>query len=183
MEKIGIFCSASDSIDNMYFLKTMELGEWMGRHGKTLIYGGARLGLMECIAQAAKQAGGNIIAVVPAKLEEKEMVSLLPDQIIRTKNLSDRKDIILQESEIMVALPGGIGTLDEAFHVMAASTIGYHSKKIIFYNINGFYNSLLGILDLLYKNNFARHTLHHYFEVANSFDELTNLLNKQPQQK
>ena len=78
----------------------------------------------------------------------------------------------------MVALPGGIGTLDEVFHVMAASSIGYHSKKIIFYNINGFYNDLLAILHSMNKTHFSRHPMEHYFDVANTFDELTFLLNK-----
>lgn len=178
MKKIGIFCSASDSIDKVYFEKAKELGEWMGRHGKVLIYGGADLGLMDCIAKAVKTADGTVIGIVPSKLEENGRVSPLPDKIIRTRNLSDRKDIMTEEADILVALPGGIGTLDEIFHVMAASSIGYHSKKIIFYNIDGFYDDLLAILRSLHQRHFSRHTLEHYFDVANNFDELTHLLNK-----
>ena len=178
MEKIGIFCSASDSIDKMYFEKRIELGEWLGKQGKTLIYGGANLGLMDCIARTVKAYGGTVVGVVPSKLEENGKVSPLLDKIYRTKNLSDRKDIMVEESDVMVALPGGIGTLDEVFHVMAASSIGYHSKKIIFYNINGFYNDLLAILHSMNKTHFSRHPMEHYFDVANTFDELTFLLNK-----
>lgn len=178
MEKIGIFCSASDSIDKMYFEKTIELGEWLGKQGKTLIYGGANLGLMDCIARTVKAYGGTVVGVVPSKLEENGKVSPLLDKIYRTKNLSDRKDIMVEESDVMVALPGGIGTLDEVFHVMAASSIGYHSKKIIFYNINGSYNDLLAILHSMNKTHFSRHPMEHYFDVANTFDELTFLLNK-----
>ena len=96
----------------------------MGETGKTLVYGGASLGLMECVAQAVKTNGGHIIGVVPAKLEENGKVSALPDRIINTRNLSDRKDMIVEESDVLVALPGGVGTLDEIFHVMAAASIG-----------------------------------------------------------
>lgn len=178
MKKIGIFCSASDSIDKVYFDKAKELGEWMGKQGKILIYGGANLGLMDCVAQAVKANGGTIVGVVPSKLEEKGKVSPLLDQVFHTKTLSDRKDIIVQESEILVALPGGIGTLDEVFHVMAASSIGYHNKKVIFYNINGFYNNLLAIFRSIDEKHFSRHPSEYYFDTANTFDELTRLLNK-----
>lgn len=176
MEKIGVFCSASDSISEVYFDKAEELGRWMGKQKKILVYGGANLGLMKAIAQAVKLNGGKIIGVVPSKLEENGKVSELPDDVLRTSNLSDRKDLLLQESDIMIALPGGIGTLDEIFHVMASSSIGYHSKKIVFYNVDGFYDVLLGILGRLYENQFARHPLDHYFCVANTFEELTDIL-------
>ena len=117
MEKIGIFCSASGSIDPIYFDAAHQIGEWMGKNGKTLIYGGANLGLMECVAKAVKENGGHVIGVVPSKLEENGKVSTYPDEIIATHDLSDRKDIVLQQSDVLVALPGGIGTLDEVFHV------------------------------------------------------------------
>lgn len=180
MNRIGIFCSASQTIDNLYFQKTEELGIWMGKQGKTLVYGGANMGLMECVALAVKQNHGRVIGVVPSKLEEHENVSSIPDKIIHTKNLSDRKDVILDESDVLVALPGGIGTLDEVFHIMAAASIGYHCKKVIFYNIEGFYNELLEILNMFEKKQFTRHRLSHYYDVANSFDELTHLLNQEP---
>lgn len=178
MDKIGLFCSASGSIDGLYFDKARELGVWIGKQHKTLVYGGANLGLMECTAQAVKQHGGKVVGVVPSKLEENGKVSDLPDRIFRTRTLSDRKEILLAESDVMVALPGGVGTLDEIFHVMAASSIGYHSKKIIFYNIGGFYDPLLGILSAMYRDRFARHPLDHYFDVAGTFEELTDLLTR-----
>ncbi len=181
MDRIGIFCSASQTIDDVYFQKTKELGKWMGEQGKTLVYGGANMGLMECVAQNVKQCGGSILGVVPSKLEENERVSTFPDRLLHTHNLSDRKDIILAESDVMIALPGGIGTLDEVFHVMASASIGYHSKKIIFYNIDGFYNELLDILNMFEEKQFTRHKLSHYYDVADTFKELTSLLNKQPE--
>ncbi|WP_321333966.1 TIGR00730 family Rossman fold protein [uncultured Bacteroides sp.] len=179
MEKIGIFCSASEEIDPEFFEATRRLGAWMGKERKTLVYGGANLGLMECIARATKECGGKLVGVVPAILEENGRASSLPDRIIPTRNLSDRKDCILEESDILVALPGGVGTLDEVFHVIAAASIGYHHKKVIFYNVAGFYNSLLAVLEEMKQKNFMRHPLCNYYAVANTFSELINLL-KQP---
>lgn len=174
MEKIGIFCSASENIDKMYFDEANRIGQWMGKNNKTLIYGGANLGLMECVAQAVKANGGRVIGVVPSKLEENGKVSTCLDEMIRTNNLSDRKDILTAESDILVALPGGIGTLDEVFTVMAAASIGYHRKKVIFYNVDGFYGKLLNALDELQLKGFSRRPLSDFYEVANSFEELIN---------
>ena len=177
MKKIGIFCSASENIDKMYFDSARQIGEWMGKAGKTLIYGGANLGLMECVARAVKENGGTVIGVVPAKLEEKGSVSTLLDEVIHTRNLSDRKDVITEKSEILVALPGGVGTLDEIFHVIAAASIGYHQKKVIFYNEYGFYNELLAALKTLEDKGFARQSFSTYYETANNLDELKEKIN------
>ena len=163
MEKIGIFCSASDNIDKMYFESASQIGKWMGQTGKTLIYGGASLGLMECIARA--------------KLEENGKVSTLLDEEIHTRNLSDRKDIITEKSEVLVALPGGVGTLDEIFHVIAAASIGYHRKKVIFYNEYGFYDELLKALHTLEDKGFERQPFSTYYEVANTLNELKEKIN------
>ena len=149
MDRIGVFCSASEVIDSIYFDKAQEFGRWMGQNKKTLVYGGANLGLMECVAKAAKENGGFVMGVVPTKLEERGAVSDLLDVTFRVDNLSERKDAMLRESDILVALPGGVGTLDEVFHVMASASIGYHAKKVILYNVNGFWNGLLAFMDEL----------------------------------
>ena len=176
MEKIGIFCSASGNIDKMYFDMAGQIGKWMGETGKTLVYGGASLGLMECVAQAVKTNGGHIIGVVPAKLEENGKVSALPDRIINTRNLSDRKDMIVEESDVLVALPGGVGTLDEIFHVMAAASISYHHKTVIFYNEDGFYDTLLKALKEIEEKGFARQPFSTYYDVANTLEELKQII-------
>lgn len=176
MNKIAVFCSASDAIDPVFMEKAKELGAWMGKNHKWLVYGGSNTGLMEALAKSAKENGSMIMGVVPTKLEENGRVSDLLDVTFHSVNLSDRKDIMLQEAEVMVALPGGIGTLDEVFHVMASCSIGYHQKKVIFYNVNGFWDDLLAFLERLEAQHFAHRPLKNYFEVANSFEELTQLL-------
>ncbi len=176
MDNIAIFCSASGNIDPVFVEKARELGTWMGQNKKTLVYGGANVGLMECVAKAAKDSGSEIIGVVPTRLEERGRVSDLPDVIFRTDNLSDRKDIMLNESDVAIALPGGVGTLDEVFHVMAAATLEYHCKKVILYNINGFWNGIIDFLDGLERQHFAHHPLNRHFAVANDLEELIELL-------
>lgn len=176
MEKIGIFCSACEQISPRYFECARELGTWMAAEGKTLVYGGADMGLMECMARTMKENGGKVMGVVPTKLEERGRVSDLPDVIFHTVNLSDRKDVILRESDILVALPGGVGTLDEVFHVVAAATIGYHTKRVVLYNIDGFWNGMLSMLEQMETQGFIRRPLDHFLSVATTIDELKVLL-------
>ena len=173
MERIGIFCSASNNIPQIFIDKTRELGQWLGKNNKTIIYGGSNQGLMEEIAKAAKQAGKpTLMGIIPTKLEERGRVSDLIDIEFKTANLSDRKDILQNESEIMIALPGGIGTLDEVTHVMAEATIGYHDKKIILYNIEGFWNDIIKFMDTLNAHNFIHRPLSQILLVADTLDEL-----------
>ncbi len=176
MVNIGIFCAASQDIDCIYYDCATEIGQWIGQNGNTLIYGGADLGLMECTAKATKEAGGTVIGVVPEKLEEKGRVSTLLDRTIRTHNLSDRKDEIVALSDYLIALPGGVGTLDEIFHVIAAASIGYHHKKIYLVNINGFYDTLIKLLHEMAEKGFIRHSLSTYIEEATSLTQLKEII-------
>ncbi len=176
MKKIAVFCSASEAVDSIYKEKAEELGAWMGQHEKWLIYGGTNMGLMDILARAAKSNGGFVMGVVPTIVEERGRVSDLLDVTFKTENLSDRKDVMLREAEVAVALPGGVGTLDEIFHVMASATIGYHHKQVILYNVDGFWNGIIDFLEGLEKQRFAHSPLACYFKVANDFEELVKLL-------
>jgi uncharacterized protein (TIGR00730 family) len=116
------------------------------------------------------------MGVVPTKLEERGAVSDLLDVTFRVDDLSERKDTMLRESDVLVALPGGVGTLDEVFHVMASASIGYHAKKVIFYNINGFWTPLLEFMEGLREQHFARRPWENFYRVANDFEELKEQL-------
>ena len=163
MERIAVFCSASQDIDDTYAEKARELGAWMGDNGKCLVYGGTSSGLMEEIAAEAKAHGAMVMGVVPTIVEERGKTSELCDVVFRTDNLSDRKDTMLREAEVAIALPGGVGTMDEIFHVMASATIGYHNKQVIFYNINGFWDGVIAFLNGLEKQHFAHSPLKNYY--------------------
>lgn len=173
---LGLFCAASESIDALYVDAARELGTWLGQSGRTLIYGGAAKGLMEATAEAAKNAGAHIVGVVPEILITRGFVSKQLDEQVKVRNLSERKEIILGRSDILVALPGGVGTLDEVFHVMAAATIGYHDKKVVFYNVDGFWQGLLALLTEYSRTGFLRGEPDRFFAVADNFEELKNII-------
>lgn len=172
MKSVAVFCAASENIAPGYFEAAAEVGAMLGRIGATLVYGGARFGLMEATAKAAKAAGSHIVGVVPEILVERDRVSYLLDEHVPCCNLSERKDIMLERSDILVALPGGVGTLDEIFHVMAAATIGFHSKRVVLYNVNGFWDGLISVLDEMNGMGFVRGGIEKYLFVANNITEL-----------
>ena len=174
--KIGVFCSANSNIDPDFFSLTRELGTWIGQNGHTLVFGGCNMGLMECIAQSVHEAGGSTIGVVPQVIEKGGKVSDFVDVNIACDNLSDRKDLMLLQSDVLIALPGGIGTLDEIFSVAAAHTIGYHNKRVIIYNMKGFWDSTIRMLDDLQSQGLIRGSWRNYIQIANSMEQIQLLI-------
>lgn len=178
MKSVALFCAASENIEPLYFEAANEVGAMLGAMGAELVYGGARFGLMEATAKAAKAAGARIVGIVPDILVERDRVSTLLDERVLCRNLSERKDIMLQRSEVLVALPGGVGTLDEIFHVAAAATIGYHSKRVVLYNAGGFWNTLVEALKEMESKGFLRGGFEKYISVAENIDELRDFIEK-----
>lgn len=174
--KIGVFCSANSNIDTDFFSLTRELGTWIGQKGHILVFGGCNMGLMECIAQSVHEAGGSTIGVVPQVIEKGGKVSDFVDVNIACDNLSDRKDLMLLQSDVLIALPGGIGTLDEIFSVAAAHTIGYHNKRVIIYNMKGFWDSTIRMLDDLQSQGLIRGSWRNYIQIANSMEQIQLLI-------
>lgn len=174
--KIAIYCSANDNIDPEFFQMTTELGRWIGENGHTLVFGGCNMGLMECVARATREAGGQTIGVVPLIVEHRGRLSDSVDVHIPCDNLDDRKSLMVAQSDINIALPGGIGTLDEVFTVLAASSIGYHQKKVILYNMKGFWDSLLAMIDDLENKGVIRNGLRQHLIVADSLEEVVKYL-------
>ena len=134
------------------------------------------MGLMECIAQSVHEAGGSTIGVVPQVIEKGGKVSDFVDVNIACDNLSDRKDLMLLQSDVLIALPGGIGTLDEIFSVAAAHTIGYHNKRVIIYNMKGFWDSTIRMLDDLQSQGLIRGSWRNYIQIANSMEQIQLLI-------
>ena len=174
--KICIFCSANQQIDPDFFSMTEELGKWAAENGHDIVFGGVNQGLMECVGKAAREHGGRTIGVVPMIVEKSGRTSDHVDIEIPCDNLSDRKQLMMDQSDVFVALPGGIGTLDEVFTIAASATIGYHKKRVILYNMKGFWDPLVTLLDDLQTKGFTRKDWRTYIAVANSLEELQELL-------
>ena len=174
--KICVFCSANEQIDPEFFSLTEELGKWAGANGHNIVYGGVNQGLMECVAKSARGAGSMTIGVVPMMVEKSGRTSDYVDVEIPCDNLSDRKQLMMDQSDVFIALPGGIGTLDEIFTVVASATIGYHQKPVILYNMKGFWNELIALLDSLQQKGMIRGDWRQYIKTAESIEEIERMV-------
>lgn len=170
--KICVFCSANEHLSPSILQATEALGQWIATEGHTIVYGGVSQGLMECVARAAKTAGGRTVGVVPMLVERAGRASQYLDVEIPCDNLSDRKQLMMDQSDVFIALPGGIGTLDEVFTVAASATIGYHQKPVILYNIDGFWDPLVAMLDSLQAQGVIRGHWQEHILVAASLQDI-----------
>ena len=174
--KICIFCSANQQIDPEFFSMTEELGTWAAKNGHSIVFGGVNQGLMETVAKAVKENGGRTIGVIPTIVEKSGRISDYVEIEIPCDNLSDRKQLMMDQSDVFIALPGGIGTLDEVFTVVASATIGYHQKTVILYNMKGFWNPLIAMLDDLKGRGMIRGDWREYIKTADSIEEISRII-------
>ena len=173
---ICVFCSANEQIDPDFFAMTREMGEWMGKHGHALVYGGCDMGLMECAARAVSESGGHVIGVIPSRLEQGGHASRYMDECITCHSLGERKQLMLAHSDAIVALPGGIGTLDEIFSVASEGTLAYHDKRVIVYNMKGFWNGLQSLLDGLQQGGLMRGDYRRRICFADNLEEVVSAM-------
>lgn len=171
-KRIAVFLSSHNDLPESYREAAENVGKWIGENGHTLVYGGARKGLMEVLAQATKQNGGKVFGVVPQILVESNMVSDTLDITFHCVDLNDRKAIMVRESEIFVALPGGIGTLDEIFTVLAANTIGLQRKPVVLYNAGHCWDKTIAVLEEMRQQNLVNDGALALLHVVNNIEEL-----------
>ena len=174
--KICVFCSANQQIDPEFFTMTEELGAWAAKNGHSIVYGGVNQGLMECLGKATKEAGGRTIGIIPMIVEKSGRMSDYVDIDIPCDDLTDRKQLMMDQSDAFIALPGGIGTIDELFTVAASATIGYHDKQVILYNMKGFWNPLIAMLDDLQVKGMIRGDWRDIIKTADSIEDIKRLL-------
>ena len=174
--KICVFCSANQQIDPEFFTMTEELGAWAAKNGHSIVYGGVNQGLMECLGKATKEAGGRTIGIIPMIVEKSGRMSDYVDIEIPCDNLTDRKQLMMDQSDVFIALPGGIGTMDEVFTVAASATIGYHDKPLILYNMKGFWNPLIAFLDDLKAKGMIRGNWRDIIKTADSIGEISQII-------
>jgi len=176
MEKICIYCSASEKINPIFKEDAIELAKWMGQNNKTLLNGGSSQGLMKVFSSTIKEHGGSTIGIIPENLKNRGWLSNYNDEVIIVKDLNERKDMMKKLSDIMIVFPGGVGTLDEMFDAWASFSLGYHNKKIVLVNVNGFYDSLIEFIDILKAEKFIHDFLPSPLIVVNSINECIEII-------
>ena len=140
--RIAVYCSAKDAIPEEYLQLGDALGKWIGDHGHTLIYGGATGGLMTRTSDAAKAAGAHVIGVIPPRIKAAGRLATNCDYLVEVNNMSERKQRMRDEADIIICLPGSYGTLDEMMDATSSAIVGEHKKPVLILNYKGFYEPL-----------------------------------------
>lgn len=154
-KSICVFCGSSDGNDQAITDVTMQLGATLAQNNVTLVYGAAKIGVMGTLAKSVLDNDGEVIGIIPGFLKKKEVVHLGLTKLITTKNMHERKLKMQQLSDGFIALPGGIGTLEELFEILTWLQLGLHTKPIGLLNCNGFYNDLLQLLETMVRKGFV----------------------------
>lgn len=172
MKRIAVYCGSNKGVRPEYAEAAEQLGALLAREKIELIYGGGCVGLMGIVADAALKNGGHVIGVIPEKLVIKEVVhEKLPDLRV-VKNMHERKALMAELADGFIALPGGYGTYEEIFEVLAWSQLGWHQKPIGLLDPAGFYRSLLGFLDHAASEGFIRPKHRELVLVENDAEKL-----------
>jgi uncharacterized protein (TIGR00730 family) len=172
IKTVCIYCGSASRIAEKYVAGVRDVGALMAERGIQIIYGGVRSGLMGMLADSALAAGGKVTGIIPTSVREHELQHKGLSELIVVDTLHTRKQMMFDRSEAIVILPGGLGTLDEAFEVMTWKQLGLHNKHVIIYNMHGFWQPLFGMLDHIIAHNFAPISNKNLYTVANNLSEL-----------
>lgn len=154
MNRIAVYCGSKHGTDPTYSYMARQLGEYLANKNIEVVYGGGAIGLMGEVAESALKQGGKVIGVIPEKLYELEVAHMGLTELYRVKTMHERKALMADLSDGFIALPGGIGTLEELMEVLTWAQIGYHDKPCALLNVSGYYDHFITFFDEMEKKGF-----------------------------
>ena len=175
---ISVFCASSQPHNTRIAEAAAELGHRLALGGHTLLYGGSNLGLMGVVSSAALQEGGRVVGVIPTLFSEEIIRSQRVTELVRVRSMAERKERIMEACDAFVALPGGIGTLDEVLEVMVANQLKQIDKPMYLLNLDGFYNLFLEQLRQMHQMGFVRATGEASLHAVGGVNELFSLFER-----
>lgn len=156
MPALTVYCSSSKKLDSVYYEAGRRLGCAIAERGWSLVYGGNCIGLMDTLACAMRDAGGKVIGITPRLMVDEGIADNNCHELIITDTMRQRKELLEQRGDAFIALPGGLGTLEEIFEIIVSRSLGYHNKPIVLLNINGYYDPMLAMLEHGIEQKFIR---------------------------
>ena len=156
MRSVCVFCGSNSGARESYAQAARTVGRSIAERGMSLVYGGAALGLMGALADAALAAGGTVIGVMPRALIEREIAHAGLSELHQVESMHERKAMMADRSDAFLALPGGAGTLEETFEAWTWAQLGHHAKPVGLLNVDGFFDALLAFLDHQCRERFIR---------------------------
>ncbi|ESZ36544.1 lysine decarboxylase [Mesorhizobium sp. L2C054A000] len=157
IRSVCVYCGSSPGRDEIYAKAGHLLGRSLAKAGLRLVYGGGTKGIMGAVAEGALKAGGKVTGIIPRFLINKEATETALDrldELLITDNMHERKHKMFEKSDAFVALPGGIGTVEEIVEIMTWGQLGHHRKPIVFANVQGFWDPMLALLDHMASEGF-----------------------------
>ncbi|RWO90412.1 TIGR00730 family Rossman fold protein [Mesorhizobium sp.] len=157
IRSVCVYCGSSPGRDETYIKAGHLLGRSIAKAGLRLVYGGGTKGIMGAVAEGALKAGGKVTGIIPRFLINKEATETALDrldELLITDNMHERKHRMFEKSDAFVALPGGIGTVEEIVEIMTWGQLGHHRKPIVFCNVKGFWDPMLALLDHMAAEGF-----------------------------
>jgi uncharacterized protein (TIGR00730 family) len=158
IKTVCVYCGSGPGTNPRFIESAKALGKAFGENGIRLVYGGGSLGMMGAVAKAVLDHGGQVTGIIPEFLIRKEVMMPLQDLIV-TPDMHERKRLMFEHSDAFVALPGGIGTLEELVEQLTWQQLGRHSKPVLLANIDGFWEPLLALIAHMRATQFIRPTL------------------------
>jgi uncharacterized protein (TIGR00730 family) len=171
VRNIAVFCASANGNDPAYKAAAEELGRMLAAHNIGLIYGGAKVGLMLAVAEAALAANGKVVGVIPEVLVDLEVAHHGLTELHVTSTMHTRKALMGERADAFIALPGGFGTFEELFEVLAWHTLKLHAKPVVLLNINGFYDQLIAFLNHCVAEGMLKPKNYEILLIANSVEE------------
>lgn len=173
---ICVYCGSRPGNQPEFAAIAAFVGTWIGKRGGQLVYGGGRNGLMGIMADAALAAGGRVVGIIPKALVEKEWAHTGCTELHIVENMHERKYLMAEHADAFLALPGGIGTLEEFFEVWTWRQLGYHDKPVGLLNMNGYYDALLAFLASSVKTGFMNDWLMDLIRTSSDAESLLETL-------
>lgn len=173
---ITVFCGASAGNKSIYREKTIELGKWLAKCNFNLVYGGGNNGLMGLLADSVLAENGKVIGVMPTFLMKQEMAHTNLTEFIEVDDMTTRKNILIEKADAFIALPSGLGTLEEIADVISWSKIGKNKKPAVFYNVDNYYAPLEKMLDRMVKANFLEQAQRNNVLFSDNLTEIANYI-------
>ncbi len=172
LQTICVYCGSGPGTDPRYVAAAKTLGHAIAGAGLGLVYGGGSLGLMGETARATLDNGGRVTGIIPAFLSQKERMLKDVDELIVVDDMHERKMLMFKRADAFVALPGGIGTLEELVEQLTWSQLGQHGKPVVIANIADFWSPFLSLLDHMRTQKFIRDGLDVNFEVVDRAEDI-----------
>ena len=172
LSSICVFCGSNGGADPAYLQAAQAVGRGLAERGIRIVYGGGKVGMMGAVADAARDAGGEVIGVIPQAIFDLEIGHTGIDDLRVVGSMHERKALMAELSDAFIALPGGIGTLEELFEVYTWAQLGIHAKPLGLIDVAGYYQPLVDFLDHAVQERFLRAETRTLLAVSDDLDDL-----------